>query len=1662
MRGASKLIWAALLAAPALALAQTNMAVYSNSLVNGWQDTSYNCAVNYATPSPVYSGSGFSVSATIGAVYGGIQMSHAPMTNSGFGSISFWLNGGASGGQFLKMYGTLGTANGAQAARYFLNMPASNTWQQYTVSLSSLGVANATNFTGFAIQDAAAISSEPTFYLDDIQLVNSAAAPPALPQLTVNAGQSIRTADARWFAINTPIWDSNLDTPETLTLLTNMGVQALRFPGGSGSDQFNWLSNADVVVVDPWKTTLASFIQVVTNLNAQAMITLNYGSGTSNEAAAWVAYVNAETNNTRSLGVDSTGFNWQTAGYWASLRAAAPLAADDGENFLRISQPAPLGFKYWEIGNEVYGSWETDQNSPAHDPYTYAVRSKGYISLMKAVDSTIKIGEVVIPGVSNYVNNTSHPAVDPVTKQTNYGWTPVVLATLASLGVTPDFAIYHNYPENPGSESDHYLLASSSGWASAASDLRSQINDYLGANGAGVELVCTENNSISSNPGKQSVSLVNGLYKMDSLAQLMQTEFNGLFWWDLRNGAVTYGNMSSALYGWREYGDYGTVSQLYPTYYTTELMTNFAQAGDTVVAAATDYSLLSVYAARRQDGSLTVLVINKDPVNTNTGQIAVAGFTPASTVAVYSYGIPQDTAAETGTGSPDIAQTSIAVTGTNITYAFPPYSATVIALSPAPVLLQDQFGYITNTDDTNTITLTNYTGPGDALAIPTNINGLTVTGIGANAFYSAGVTSVTIPNGVTCIGDDAFYKCYALTNVVIPGSVVNIGEDAFQFCTNLANVAISSSVTNIGAGAFVNCSSLMAITVDAANTFYSSGDGVLFDKDQSTLIQFPGGLGGNYTIPSSVTNFGEYPFLSCAHLASVIIPGSATSLPAGMFEGCTGLTNATLSNGVTSIGNEAFQYCSSLPGIAIPASVTDIGFEAFQYCASLTAITVTAPNSYYSSLNGVLFDESQTTLIEYPGGLGGSYTVPGSVISIASSAFAGCSNLTGIGFPSGLTNIGADAFLQCTGLINVIIPNGLVNIQNGTFLGCSQLESFTIAASVTNLGAGALAQCSSLTSIFFLGNAPTGDPTVFAFDNGPTVYYLSGTTGWSNTFAGVGAVPTTEQNQSQFTCTTNAGVITITGYTGPGGAVTIPSSINSLTVTSIGSNAFENFTNLTGVTIPSSVTSIGAAAFAFCTGLTNVTIPQGVTSIGQGAFYGCANLASVTIPSSVTNLGEYGFQGCDLLTNITIANGVTSIGEYAFYGCGGLTSITLPVSVTNIEADAFESCPDLNSVYFAGNAPAADATAFNGDPNATAYYSPGTSGWSNTLAGLPAAPELQSQFSGTVTNGAITITGYTGPSGAVTIPTTIGSLSVASIGYEAFYGYANLTSVTIPSSVISIGASAFSHCTGLTNVTISPGVASIGQAAFYRCSGLTSISIPSSVTNIGGYAFQLCDGLTNVNLAYGITSVGDDAFYGSDGLISVPLPASVTNIGKDAFAYCTGLTRVAIPSSVNTINDYAYAWCANLANAIIPASVTNIGYGTFTESTQLAGVYFLGNAPSIAGLASDGPVFYGDNSVTVYYLPGATGWSNTFQGVPALLWNPLIQTSGAGFGVNNNQFGFNIAGTASIPIVVEACTNLVNPVWTPLTNVLLTNGLFHFSEPMQANRSSRYYRVSSP
>lgn len=632
------------------AFAQSPLYVYYDSLTNAFQDWSW-APRDLNNASPVHAGTrSIRVSANH---WEGIAFHHADFDTAAYASVSFWANGG-TGGQRIQIYGEYGSTT---PAAYTVpgTLPA-NTWQQYTIPLSTLGIANKANFHHLTFQ-LRNDGTTNTFYLDDI--VFNANPPPALVNISLNTTQSVRTVDTRHFGVNLTMWDTFFDPPNhttTSALLQEMGTTVVRMPGGSLSDEYHWGSNKTLTNTWEWAASFAEMVRVSTNAGVQAFIVVNYGSGTAQEAAGWVRHANI-TNN--------------------------------------------LGYKYWEIGNECYGLWETDTNAFHHDPYTYAVRASNYIAQMKAADPTIKIGVVSVPGENSYSNqfNYLHPAYNARTGQTNHGWTPIMLATLKSMNVTPDFLVHHHYPEytdpnNPAGSSDNdlALLQSTGNWASDSANLRQMITDYFGAGGTNIELVVTENNADAGAQGRQSTSLVNGLYYADSFGQLLKTEFKGFVWWDLRNGTDTGGFFDPSIYGWRTYGDLGMINGLntrHPTFYAAKLMQWFARPNDKILSPTSDYSYLSAFAARRANGSVSLFVVNKSMVTNLNAQFSLTGFTPVTNVTLRSYGIVNDEAARTNgpAASKDITTNSIANAGTNFTYNFPKMSMTLFTLTPtAPKL----------------------------------------------------------------------------------------------------------------------------------------------------------------------------------------------------------------------------------------------------------------------------------------------------------------------------------------------------------------------------------------------------------------------------------------------------------------------------------------------------------------------------------------------------------------------------------------------------------------------------------------------------------------------------------------------------------------------------------------------------------------------------------------------------------------------------------------------------------------------------------------------------------------------------------------------------------------------------------------------------------------
>jgi formylglycine-generating enzyme required for sulfatase activity len=389
----------------------------------------------------------------------------------------------------------------------------------------------------------------------------------------------------------------------------------------------------------------------------------------------------------------------------------------------------------------------------------------------------------------------------------------------------------------------------------------------------------------------------------------------------------------------------------------------------------------------------------------------------------------------------------------------------------SPFLTEDDLGFrlvlslntqfeeaqFTYTINNGAITITGYIGSGGTVSIPDTINGLPVTSIGDDAFFETALTSVTIPNSVTSIGDGAFEDCFSLMNAIVGNGVTSIGSDAF----------FNSSVTSVYFGGNAPATDSTSFGNNAATVYYlsnASGWSNTFAGRPTVMLYGPAQFG---------TTAGGLRYLS-DQVKITLITGYAGS------SGFVTIPNTINGLPVTGIGGFAFGNSSGLTDVTIPNSVTNIGDFAFSECSSLAAITVAAENPACSSLNGVLFEKNQTTLIQYPAG----------------------KTATGYIIPDSVTSIGDGAFFYSTRLKGVTIPNGVSRIGDAAFNGCSSLTNVTIPGSVTNIGESAFSECSSLTSVYFGGNAPSVSEYTFYGDYA-TAYYLPGTLGWSSNFAGL-------------------------------------------------------------------------------------------------------------------------------------------------------------------------------------------------------------------------------------------------------------------------------------------------------------------------------------------------------------------------------------------------------------------------------------------------------------------------------------------------------------------------------------------------------------------------------
>jgi hypothetical protein len=566
-------------------------------------------------------------------------------------------------------------------------------------------------------------------------------------------------------------------------------------------------------------------------------------------------------------------------------------------------------------------------------------------------------------------------------------------------------------------------------------------------------------------------------------------------------------------------------------------------------------------------------------------------------------------------------------------------------------------------------------------------------------------------------GDAPWWE-HPIKQVVIEEGVTSIGDYAF-YGSSLTKVTIPDSMRRIGRRAF-GLSKLESVT-----------------------------------IPDGVTSMKEEVFQSCENLTSAVLPQGITEITYGMFDGCGKLDSVHIPEGVTKIGDSAFSACESLPRIHLPKGVTSIGNYAF----ARTAVTgMDLPDGLTELGEGAF---AWTPLK--------SISIPKGVPQLGYRTFFDCKSLETVQLSDGLGEIGYEAFRSCEALKMIFLPDTVTTIDELAFCDCDQMTYILVGSGVRMIGGSAFECGSGNLQVWFRGDFPSNQGSIFQHYTVASVYYPADNPTWEalksvnlgeyfgysvsfHPYRPDGDEPQEpdkpQVENSQYTSDlSDDGTVTIRGtgemrrwteedmlsyppwYCEPELAAKIKKAIIEKGATTVGESTFYNCVNLTDVSIPEGVKKIDAMAFAYCSSLPTVALPEGLTAIGINAFWECSALEEVRLPDSVTELGDAAFQDCTSLHTVKLSRNLTEIEKRAFSGCTGFNScysLDIPERVAEVRSFAFGNCGELHLV-FQGNAPDFEEFAFS-DSQVRAFYPADDPTW----ADFAAHPE-DHQYDGTVT-----------------------------------------------------------------------------------------------------------------------------------------------------------------------------------------------------------------------------------------------------------------------------------------------------------------------------------------
>ncbi|MBR3843996.1 MAG: leucine-rich repeat protein, partial [Clostridia bacterium] len=808
--------------------------------------------------------------------------------------------------------------------------------------------------------------------------------------------------------------------------------------------------------------------------------------------------------------------------------------------------------------------------------------------------------------------------------------------------------------------------------------------------------------------------------------------------------------------------------------------------------------------------------------------------------------------------------------------------------------------------------------------------------------YIGDLTEVTVPSTiedypVVALGNKAFRNNIRITKVTLPEGVRTLGNQVFEWCESLTQVHLPSTLESVGWNFAYGALKLKAFTMPWNNAYFTVVDGVLFNKDKTTLMKYPPNkAGATYTVPATVTKLGNISCCQIQNLKTVILPNDLLIVGDSAFSAGISLQSVVIPNKVTTLADFAFAGCESLVSITIPESVTFIGadtlygchedlviygmegsdaeYHAYIHKIPFNLMRLTSADGYIYTVSGgsatvVGYEGSQTDLV-MPASLDGY-----PVVAIGAFAF-NLASITSVVIPEGVTTIERYAFGFCQFLKSVTLPSSLRTIEECGFW-YTALQSVTLPDGLTTLGEGAFGYTTCLNSVTIPASVTHIQGPVFNWSFISEILVAEGNPNYTSVdgvlFSKNGTVLLEYPEGKADKVYRVPEEVTTIAEGGFNSANYLTEAVLPQSVTSIGDNAFAQNDALTKIEIYNPQLVIGTGSFADCRKLTiygyagstaqtyadALDIPFAILPTSQDDFIyaivdGQAIITGylgsnphVTLPTTYNDIAVVGvadnaFAGNTEITGVDIPEGIESIGANAFAGCIGLTQVVLPDSVTILGASVFENCTGLWDVILSQGLEAIADSAFEG---------------CTALAGI------------TIPNG-ITTLGASAFKGCTTLSEVTLSQALTVVGDSTFAGCTALAGIALPDTLTTLGDGVFSGCTMLTSITLPEGATILGTGLLEGCTGLMTAHLPGGLTALPASFFAGCSALTAVTLPEGIVTLGDSAFQDCSSLISMVIPTGATAIGASAFENCSGMKAIWVPASVTAIGIDAFKGCS--------------------------------------------------------------------------------------------------------------------------------------------------------